>query len=348
MMMSTLPSSSATWRAPQAVPTRGGFSLSRLRYNGTLPLVRCQPVNDTETSPSADSNAVGMPYIWIAAAAAAGTLETGYLTLMKLQGSSPVCPISGCEAVLSSSYSEIHGVPLAALGMAAYGFVAICSVLAARRAASERSAQHFHTAMLAGSTLLAGISAVLVYLLQTEFSGDTCVWCYGSATLSFTLLVLTILGLPPRQLAQAAGPGVGTLVTGLAVLYLGLANTQSSRADGLELAYESPPVTEESSKEAVSLSHRLHDAGAKMYGAFWCSHCFDQKQTFGKQAMADFPYVECFPEGWKQGVKVIEACDAAGVRAFPTWVINGNLVEGEQTFEALQEELSKPPQAQSQ
>lgn len=38
-----------------------------------------------------------------------------------------------------------------------------------------------------------------------------------------------------------------------------------------------------------------------MYGAFWCSHCYDQKQMFGKEAMAEFPYVECYPEGWKRG-----------------------------------------------
>lgn len=36
-----------------------------------------------------------------------------------------------------------------------------------------------------------------------------------------------------------------------------------------------------------------------MYGAFWCSHCFDQKQDFGKEAAADFPYVECYPDGMR-------------------------------------------------
>ena len=59
-------------------------------------------------------------------------------------------------------------------------------------------------------------------------------------------------------------------------------------------------MTTKSSLQAKSLAQRLHNAGAQMYGAFWCSHCFDQKQQFGKAAMADFPYVECFPEGWKR------------------------------------------------
>jgi protein-disulfide isomerase len=29
------------------------------------------------------------------------------------------------------------------------------------------------------------------------------------------------------------------------------------------------------------------------------------------------------------------ACDAAGVKAFPTWVINGQKIEGQQSLEAL-------------
>ena len=34
-----------------------------------------------------------------------------------------------------------------------------------------------------------------------------------------------------------------------------------------------------------------------MYGAFWCSHCYDQKQTFGQEAYRRIRYVECAPDG---------------------------------------------------
>ena len=59
-------------------------------------------------------------------------------------------------------------------------------------------------------------------------------------------------------------------------------------------------MTQTSEPRAVKLAKRLKVAGAKMYGAFWCSHCFDQKQDFGKEAMADFPYVECYPDGFSK------------------------------------------------
>ena len=28
-----------------------------------------------------------------------------------------------------------------------------------------------------------------------------------------------------------------------------------------------------------------------MYGAFWCSHCYDQKQALGAESMRIIPYV---------------------------------------------------------
>lgn len=36
---------------------------------------------------------------------------------------------------------------------------------------------------------------------------------------------------------------------------------------------------------------------ATMYGAFWCSHCYDQKQAFGQEAYRRIRYVECAPDG---------------------------------------------------
>jgi hypothetical protein len=57
--------------------------------------------------------------------------------------------------------------------------------------------------------------------------------------------------------------------------------------------------------------------------------------------MADFPYVECYPEGWQRGAAIAPACDAAGVKAFPSWVIDGKLLEGELSLGELEGELAK-------
>lgn len=65
-------------------------------------------------------------------------------------------------------------------------------------------------------------------------------------------------------------------------------------------ALQLPAVTEESPRAAVELAKKLSASGVKMFGAFWCTHCYDQKQLFGKQAMEYFPYVECYPEGYRK------------------------------------------------
>lgn len=51
--------------------------------------------------------------------------------------------------------------------------------------------------------------------------------------------------------------------------------------------------------------------------------------------------------GMWQGVKLAPACDAAKLNGFPSWIINGNLIEGEQTLEALERALGQPAAALS-
>ncbi|GFH15452.1 VKc domain-containing protein [Haematococcus lacustris] len=213
---------------------------------------------------------------------------------VKLAGDTPYCPVSGCDSVLTSSYSELYGVPLSALG----------------------------------------------YILATQFPGQSCAWCYASVGLSYALAASLLRSLPGRALGQVALPGLGALAGVAVLLAVGFGPLASSTAgEDFQLPYQAPEVLTASSPQAVSLARRLRDAGARMYGAFWCSHCFDQKQAFGSAAMADFPYVECYPEGWQRGAQVAPACEAAGVRAFPTWVINGRLLEGELTLDSLEQEL---------
>jgi hypothetical protein len=51
------------------------------------------------------------------------------------------------------------------------------------------------------------------------------------------------------------------------------------RSGGIDLPYMSPEVSHVSSSQEIALAKQLKAIGAKMYGAFWCSHCFEQKQV---------------------------------------------------------------------
>ncbi len=75
----------------------------------------------------------------------------------------------------------------------------------------------------------------------------------------------------------------------------------------------------------------LSEKGAKMYGAYWCGHCQEQKQAFGN-ASKFIDYVECDPEG--ENAKPY-LCQQAGIQGYPTWIIYGQVLVGEQSFLTL-------------
>jgi hypothetical protein len=74
---------------------------------------------------------------------------------------------------------------------------------------------------------------------------------------------------------------------------------------------------------------------AKMYGAFWCPHCDEQKEKFGS-SFQYAPYIECGIKG-SQGIASV--CTQAGIKRFPTWIFaDGTRIEGEHELEFLGEE----------
>lgn len=62
----------------------------------------------------------------------------------------------------------------------------------------------------------------------------------------------------------------------------------------------------------------LTEAGMTFYGAYWCPHCQDQKAMFG-ESLQYVNYVECDAGGENAQP---EACVAAGVEYYPTWILD--------------------------
>lgn len=90
--------------------------------------------------------------------------------------------------------------------------------------------------------------------------------------------------------------------------------------------------TVSNSENYDELAKCLTASGAKMYGAYWCSHCQNQKAMFG-DSFQYISYVECDAKG-ENGNPT--ACQAAGIEGYPTWVFgNGEKVPGEMSFEEL-------------
>ena len=88
----------------------------------------------------------------------------------------------------------------------------------------------------------------------------------------------------------------------------------------------------------------LTENGVKMYGAYWCPHCNEQKKMFGN-SWDYVEYIECsLPNAAGQN----DVCNVAGISGYPTWELgNGTRLQGTQTFETLSQLTNCPISSQS-
>ena len=94
-------------------------------------------------------------------------------------------------------------------------------------------------------------------------------------------------------------------------------------AVGGYLIYQTNTVAGEYDDLAMCLSEQ----GVKMYGAFWCPHCENQKKDFGS-SFRHVNYVECGVRGNQRAQT--DVCRQAGITSYPTWEFaDGSRVEGE-------------------
>ena len=83
----------------------------------------------------------------------------------------------------------------------------------------------------------------------------------------------------------------------------------------------------------------LSSSGVKFYGAFWCSHCQNQKALFGNSKKY-LPYIECStPDSNGQ----LQVCKDEQITTYPTWRFpDGTSQEGELTLQQLAEKSFCP------
>jgi uncharacterized membrane protein len=116
-----------------------------------------------------------------------GLADAIYLTVEHVTGQSVRCTIiAGCSEVLSSSYAVVAGIPLAALGAAAYFSVFSLATLAAF---GYRVAGTLLTPLILAMFL---VSLWLIYL-QAFVIRAFCQFCLFSAAITFGLLITVLL-----------------------------------------------------------------------------------------------------------------------------------------------------------
>jgi hypothetical protein len=129
----------------------------------------------------------------------------------------------------------------------------------------------------------------------------------------------------PLPLVLASGACLGLLAGG-GIALAGPSGIGAAAAGSPQQGELQAPST----SAQIALAEHLRTRGVVFYGAYWCPHCHHQKLLFGPQAAERLPYVECARD--EAGAK---ACSAAGVEAFPTWVMGRDRRVGFQTLEEL-------------
>jgi uncharacterized membrane protein len=126
-------------------------------------------------------------YVVIALLSLVGLADALYLTVEHVTGQTVRCTlVSGCSEVLSSSYAVIAGIPLAAVGAAAYFSVFSLATLAifGYRIAGK---------LLAPLTALMLLVSLWLIYLQAFVIHAFCQFCLLSATITILLFVFAFL-----------------------------------------------------------------------------------------------------------------------------------------------------------
>ena len=117
-----------------------------------------------------------------------------YLTMVRAEGDSPTCVIGGgCGTVQKSEYSELAGIPVAWLGLAAYVGLLVAALLPG----PPGRALGLFTAVVSF-----GFSAWLTFA-ELFIIDAICAWCVTSAILVTLSLIITVM----RAASPSPSPG---------------------------------------------------------------------------------------------------------------------------------------------
>jgi len=291
------------------------------------------------------------------AIAGAGLAETAYLTFTKLSGSDVgLCGSEGgCGDVLNGPYASIPGtnLPLAMIGMVAYALVAYLAVAPTISSFTEEEEDSNRLLLTATATTMGVFSIFLMSILFGVLE-QSCTFCVASAVFSIGLAKLAWLGgaVPGPRIKQgiqwSAGGGVAAFAASI-ILFASVPetasasfggppnaveNTQTLASSSSETSKSPPPILSSSSKRSLAIASDLESLNSRMFGAFWCSHCYDQKERLGKQAMSKIPYIECSRDGVNSQNQL---CKEREVPGYPTWEIGGKLYPGEMELDELED-----------
>ena len=283
------------------------------------------------------------PKILIAILSTIGIVDTGSITL-KNWGlfTSLSCPgtQNGCETVLNSPWGTLFAnnqinIPLSLAGFITYLLILFFTVILSINLLSKKEKPNKFLWWLifliscASSTFSFLLINIMFFKIQAY-----CFFCILSAILSFSIFITSMIGAKFESREPMIFRGI---IVALSVLVSGIiwsTNVDPSNAidTSSPVGKVSPAITTSSSNEKVKFAKFLSENNVLMFSAYWCPHCHDQKQLFGKEAVKELTVIECAKDGKNNQY---EFCETKGIEGFPSWEINNEIYSGVKNLNEL-------------
>ncbi len=291
---------------------------------------------------SSKEKSIKWPKIVIALLSTIGIVDTGSITL-KNWGlfSSLSCPgENGCDVVLNSPWGTLISnnqinIPLSLAGLITYSFILLITVLNTLKIFSAKQKLNKVLWWLiylvsCGSSVFSLLLINIMFFKIKAF----CIFCILSALLSISIFILTIIGakFENRETMFYRGITIAFLVLLGGLIWSNQVDPSKASEIIDPIQKSSPLVTTKSSKQKIDFAKFLNENKIIMYSAYWCPHCHDQKQLFGKKATEELSIIECAKDGINNQY---ELCQEKEIDGFPSWEINNKIYTGTRDLKEL-------------
>ena len=279
----------------------------------------------------------------IAILSTVGVIDTGSITLNKwglIGNLNCLGGIEGCDKVLNSAWGTFYetsnfSIPLSLIGLISYLLILLMAILPLIPILKSQK-NNISKVSWWGSFYISistfTFSLILISIMIFKIKAF-CFFCLLSCLISLSILLLNVFGGGWEDYGKLFFRG---FIMSVAVLLAGLIWSSSVDPSNKEVSNNiqgmPPAVIAISSPEKIKLAEHLTKEGAVMYNAYWCPHCHDQKEMFGKEASEKLNLVECAKDGFNNQR---ELCEAKGITGFPSWEINGSIDSGVKSLKEL-------------
>ena len=283
--------------------------------------------------------------ITIALLSTIGVIDTGSITFQRWGWLGALsCPggVEGCNKVLNSPWGTILqgeniDIPLSFLGLISYLTILILSLFIFLPISTDLKNKLTHKSwwlLFAISCCMSVFSFVLVGLMLFKIKGF-CFFCVLSAIISLLLLVLSIIGGNWEDRSDLFFRGFLLSLAVLLSSFIWLSAVDPINQLEITQTNGMPPSVQSISKPSqIKLAKHLTNKGIVMYSAYWCPHCHDQKEMFGKEATKELKIVECAKDGYQNQALL---CESKGITGYPSWEINQSIESGVLSLKQLKE-----------